>query len=849
MAFADDDGNESPGNDAPKDNAQQQIEKLAKAKARELGHAKATFNHLLYALIKKDPQEIDSLLNPKLRSSTLLNMVEKDLRQRPKSADSDAGEVDFSVEASRALKRAEVISGKNWSSDKIFAPELLHAMLETGKVEMEERSPTLDYVRMILSNHTALDAGVECRKLIDQFAAARGEKKSQQKQLTAGKSGPNNGESAMPKAAYIIPLKKDSLLAEFATNMNEKMEHANRAPVVGRENEIDEVIRILARSTKNNPALIGEAGVGKTAVIEGLVQRINAGDVPEFMKTKNILQLDLSLIVAGTKYRGQFEERLKNIMKELLELKDAIVFVDEIHTLMGAGAAEGSLDASNILKPALSRGEITVIGATTPKEFKKSIEKDKAMERRFQAVKVQEPDKKTAKLMVRAHKERLENFHGVTMPDEILDACAEMSSRYFTNDSNKQPDKGVTLADDVAVLVKLDEERSDKTVTLADVETIVAKKINRPVGTISQNNLATLKNLPGKLAEKLYNQSPAIDSVARALKRSHTGMASPRRPIGSFLFLGQTGVGKTELARLLADDMFQGEESIIRFDMSEFGEKHSVSKLIGAPPGYVGYEEGGKLTDRVKRAPYSVVLFDEIEKAHPDVADIFLQVLDNGRLTDGQGETVDFSNTIIIMTSNAITSANVMKNRGFGKSTAVESEKANKAAIIKLLQEKNFKPEFINRLSDVVTFNPLPKDVMHLVVQNEIRKIKEEYDGLKVVTIEPSPEVIPWLVEQGWEQDGKMGARPYRRLIETKLGDEFADAVADGKLRQGVPTTAKITVKPDQSGLSFEYNEAAAGDPVSASASFDAKADGLLDKPAVNDQGSAEGPAKPAVGG
>ena len=873
MAFADDDENENPGNDAPKDSVQQQIEKLAEAKARALGHATVTFTHLLYALLKKDPQEIDSLLKPWPRLKTLPTIVEKDLIRRPKTLESADSPIELSAEAAQVLRRAQVLSKKNWGSDRIFAAELLYAMLERGKfgevpppkagqdpkewekirdAAMSEQSPTIAYIRGILSSNTydEATAKAECRKLIDQFAAARGEKKSQ-KQITAGKSGQNNGESAMPnKSAHIIPLGEDSLLAKFATNLNDKMQHSNHAPVVGRDREVEEVIRILARSNKNNPVLIGEPGVGKTAIVEGLVERINAGDVPEFLQDQNVFMLDLSLLVAGTKYRGEFEERLKTIMKELQDLKgEAIVFIDEIHTMMGAGSASGSLDAANILKPALSRGELTVIGATTPKEFKKSIEKDKAMERRLQAVNVPEPDKKTAKLMVRAHKERLENFHGVTMGDEIFDACTEMSSRYFTNDSNKQPDKGITLADDVAVLVKLAKDRTDKTVTLADVETIVAKKINRPVGTISQNNLATLKNLPQKLGEKLFNQSAAIDSVARALKRSHTGMASPKRPIGSFLFLGQTGVGKTELARLLADDMFQGEESIIRFDMSEFGEKHSVSKLIGAPPGYVGYEEGGLLTDKVKRAPYSVVLFDEIEKAHPDVADIFLQVLDSGRLTDGQGETVDFSNTIIIMTSNAITSANVMKNKGFGESTAVESEKANKAAIIKLLQEKNFKPEFINRLSDVVTFNPLPKDVMHMVVQNEIRKIKEEYDGLKVVTIDPTPEVIPWLVEQGWEQDGKMGARPYRRLVETKLGDEFADAVADGRLRQGVPTTAKVSVKPDNSGLSFEYNEAAAGAPVAASASFDAQVDGLLDKAPVNDPGSAERPGKPAVGG
>src|SRR5881409_2902048 len=501
--------------------------------------------------------------------------------------------------------------------------------------------------------------------------------------------------------------RESSLLSEFSRDLTQAAMDSQLDPLVGREGELERVVQILCRRTKNNPVLIGEPGVGKTAIVEGLAQRIADGEVPSFLADKRILALDLSLIVAGTKYRGQFEEQLKTIMKELMESQNAVIFIDELHTLVGAGSAEGSLDAANILKPALSRGEIQCIGATTPGEYRKSIEKDRSLERRFQAVKVPPPSEKDAIRILFGIKERYEKFHAVAYTDEAVESAVYTSSRFIPD--RYLPDKAIDLIDEAGARVKLrqttlptelaeiqkrikfivhrmenaianhefekarfysDEERKERenmrqlrekynldessagVVTKDDIEDVVARWTGVPMTSIKEEEIAKLIRIEEELHKRVISQEKAISALARAIRRSRAGLKASNRPAGSFLFLGPTGVGKTEVARALAAFLFGSEKSLIRFDMSEFMEKHSVSKLIGSPPGYVGYEEGGQLTERVKRNPYSIILLDEIEKAHPDVYNILLQVFEDGQLTDGLGNTVDFKNTIVIMTSN-----------------------------------------------------------------------------------------------------------------------------------------------------------------------------------------------------
>ena len=558
--------------------------------------------------------------------------------------------------------------------------------------------------------------------------------------------------------------KESSLLSEFSRDLTQAAMDGLLDPLVGRDYELERVVQILCRRTKNNPVLIGEPGVGKTAIVEGLAQRIADGDVPSFLSEKRILALDLSLIVAGTKYRGQFEERLKTIMKELMENQNAIIFIDELHTLVGAGSAEGSLDAANILKPALSRGEIQCIGATTPSEYRKSIEKDRSLERRFQAVKVPPPDEKDAIRILFGIKERYEKFHAVAYTDEAIENAVYTSTRFIPD--RFLPDKAIDLIDEAGARVKLrqttlptevaeiekrikyivhrmenaianqefekarfysDEERKERenrrlmrekynldeastgVVTKDDIEDVVARWTGVPMTAIREEEVAKLLRIEEELHRRVISQEKAISALARAIRRSRAGLKSPKRPAGSFLFLGPTGVGKTEVARALAEFLFGSEKSLIRFDMSEFMEKHSVSKLIGSPPGYVGYEEGGQLTERVKRAPYSVILLDEIEKAHPDVYNILLQVFEDGQLTDGLGNTVDFKNTIIIMTSNL--GARFLEKRspmGFSAPNSGLPAKVEDQVMAEV--KKAFNPEFLNRLDETILFTSLSDD-------------------------------------------------------------------------------------------------------------------------------------------
>jgi ATP-dependent Clp protease ATP-binding subunit ClpC len=617
-------------------------------------------------------------------------------------------------------------------------------------------------------------------------------------------------------------------LAEYARDLTAMAHSAQFDPLIGREKEVERIIQILSRRTKNNPILLGEPGVGKTAIVEGLAQRIVDGNVPLFIANKRILSLDLSLIVAGTKYRGQFEERLKGIIKELKENTDIIIFIDEIHSLIGAGSAEGSLDAANILKPALSRGEISCVGATTIREYRRYIEKDRSLLRRFQAINVAPPNELETLQILEGVKERYENFHKVKYSDTAIRSAVYQSNRYITD--RFFPDKAIDIIDEAGAKVKLrrvadtqnlrrieSEIRSivkemkkaisDKDfekavflrereielkeeverfkqereavgeemmeVTKKDIEEIISSWTDIPVTSIEADEAAKLINMEDSLMRRVVGQDKAIRAISRAIRRSRLGVASPNRPMGSFIFLGSSGVGKTEVARRLAEFLFGSQRHLIRFDMSEYMEKHAVSKLIGSPPGYVGHEEGGQLTERVRRNPYSVVLLDEIEKAHPDIANILLQILEDGILTDSLGNQVDFRNTLIIMTSNLGTRFLTTKGHmGFREQSSEGDQKSAEAMIHQELK-KEFSPEFINRIDDIIIFNPL--------TQNELRAIcRLLVDDVNIalvpkgVQIAIDDSVIDWLLSRA-EEESNSGARPLRRAIQRYIEDELSE--------------------------------------------------------------------------
>ncbi|HEX9163741.1 MAG TPA: ATP-dependent Clp protease ATP-binding subunit, partial [Thermoanaerobaculia bacterium] len=638
-------------------------------------------------------------------------------------------------------------------------------------------------------------------------------------------------------------------LAEYARDLTAMAHQAQFDPLIGREKEVERIIQILSRRTKNNPILLGEPGVGKTAIVEGLAQRIVDGNVPLFIANKRILSLDLSLIVAGTKYRGQFEERLKGIIKELKENQDIIIFIDEIHSLIGAGSAEGSLDAANILKPALSRGEISCIGATTIREYRRYIEKDRSLLRRFQAINVAPPSEDETLQILEGVKERYEAFHKVKYSDTAIRSAVYQSNRYITD--RFFPDKAIDILDEAGAKVKLrrvadtqnlrrleSEIRSivkemkkaisDKDfekavflrereielkdeierfkaeresvgeetmeVTKKDVEEIISSWTDIPVTSIEADEAAKLINMEEILMRRIVGQDKAIKAISRAIRRSRLGVASPNRPMGSFIFLGSSGVGKTEVARRLAEFLFGSQKHLIRFDMSEYMEKHAVSKLIGSPPGYVGHEEGGQLTERVRRNPYSVVLLDEIEKAHPDIANILLQILEDGILTDSLGNQVDFRNTLIIMTSNLGTRFLTTKGHvGFREKSSEQDQKSAEAMIHTELK-KEFSPEFINRIDDVIVFNPLTQtelrqicrllidDVNHAIVQKNVR-----------ISIDDS--VVDWLLKRA-EEEANSGARPLRRAISRYIEDELSEFM----IRQGenVPEKVEFTMHGEE---------------------------------------------------
>ena len=666
------------------------------------------------------------------------------------------------------------------------------------------------------------------------------------------------GKAAEAKAASTAAREdnsgKNKTLKEFTRDLTADARAGKLDPVIGRDEEIQRVIQILSRRTKNNPCLIGEPGVGKTAIAEGLARKIVMGDVPDDLLDKKILSLDLSGMVAGTKYRGEFEERIKKALEEVKKSGDVILFIDELHTIVGAGSAEGAVDAANIIKPALGRGEIRVIGATTLNEYRKYIEKDAALERRFQPVTVGEPRQEAALEILEGLREKYEQHHKLTITDEALEAAVSLSARYIND--RFLPDKAIDLMDEAASRVRMETEeispelksleekiaaltkdkeaaiakqdyetaaklrdieknyqdqidmerdkrrkntQQHRPVTAEDIAVVVSGWTGIPVTRLTEDEGQRLLHMEDTLHQRVVGQDEAVQAVARAIRRGRVGLKDPKRPIGSFLFLGPTGVGKTELCKSLAEAMFGDENAMIRIDMSEYMERHTVSRLIGSPPGYVGHDEGGQLTEKVRRKPYSVVLFDEIEKAHEDVWNVLLQILDDGRITDSQGRTVDFKNTVIVMTSNigakALTAAGAKLGFNTEEHRDPDAEQAFARAKETVMAElrQTFRPEFLNRIDDIIVFRALTQADIQEVARRMLRTVSARMETMGI-HLDASDEAVAELAKEGF--DPKYGARPLRRAIQSKVEDAVAEKMLDGTLQNG--DTARLTVENDQ---------------------------------------------------
>jgi ATP-dependent Clp protease ATP-binding subunit ClpC len=771
---------------------------FARYEASQLGSISIETEHLLLGLIREGKGLTSRLFS---RSHISLESIRKEIEGRTifREKVSTSVEIPFSTETKRVLQQA---------SEE--ADRLLHNYIGTEHLLLgllrEERS----VASSILS-----EKGMRLNSVREDVVQLLNEKTT------------------------LSRVKETPLLAEFSRDLSDSAMKNELDPLVGRTVELERVQQVLCRRTKNNAVLIGEPGVGKTAIVEGLAQRVASGDVPHFLADKRILALDISLIVAGTKYRGQFEERLKAIMKELAESPNIIVFIDELHTLVGAGSAEGSLDAANILKPALSRGEIRCIGATTPAEYRKYIEKDRSLERRFQAVAVEPPNESETLLILDGVKDRYETFHHVKYTAEAMHAAVFQSSRYITD--RFLPDKAIDLVDEAGARAKLreagsSEELSDinKSIRVAveqmenataqkdyeraqffreqealarenlqfirekfdvnsgiqnveveksDIDEVVSKWTGVPATSLNQDESIKLLNMETELHARVISQNRAVSALARAIRRSRSGIKSPDRPVGSFVFLGPTGVGKTELARALTNFLFGSDKALIRFDMSEYMEKHSVSKLIGSPPGYVGHEEGGQLTEKVKRHPYSVVLLDEVEKAHPDLFNILLQVFEDGHLTDGLGNRIDFKNTIVIMTSN-IGARYIQKRAGMGFQSG-DTQDVQRSVSEMVLGEvkRTFNPEFINRVDEIIVFEALSDEDLRKITRMLVVQLNENLSN-RGIRISIAAEVVDWIVGMTC-QDRSYGARPLRRAIQRYVEDPLSDELIRGNLESG----------------------------------------------------------------
>ena len=757
--------------------------------------------------------------------------------------------LDITVERVRAQVVRIVGSGEEVTSGQIPFTPRAKKVLELALREALSLGHNYIGTEHILLGLVRENEGVAARILLDFDADSEKIRNEVIRMLSGPGSRQRSGGGQAGAAGAAGEGKKSSkLLDQFGRNLTKLASEGKLDPVVGRETEIERIMQILSRRTKNNPVLVGEPGVGKTAVVEGLAQRITNSDVPELLKGKQIYTLDLAALVAGSKYRGEFEERLKKVMKEITQRGDIILFIDELHNLVGAGAAEGAIDAASILKPALARGELQTIGATTLEEYRKYLERDSALERRFQQIRVEQPSTEETVQILTGLRDRYEQHHKVNITDEALAAAADLADRYISD--RFLPDKAIDLIDEAASRMriksmtsppvfreledKIEETRRAKEAAieaqefekaaglrdderrltqnkreLADqweagdtserpsigeeeIADIVSMWTGIPVFKLTEAETAKLMRMEEELHKRVIGQHPALEVVSKAIRRSRAGLKDPKRPTGSFIFLGPSGVGKTELARTLAEFLFGDEETMVRIDMSEYMEKHAVSRLVGSPPGYIGYDEGGQLTEAVRRKPYSVLLLDEIEKAHPDVFNILLQILEDGRLTDAQGRTVDFRHCIVIMTSN-IGASEIARNTplGFAVSddeTGITYDDMKNRIMGEL--KKVFRPEFLNRIDEVIVFHKLSKEQIKEIVELLLRRIRESM-AERELQLELSEEAKDLLVDKGW--DPAMGARPLRRAIQRYIEDPLADFV----LRAQVPPGSTVLVEPN----------------------------------------------------
>ena len=791
--------------------------------AMELGHNYIGTEHLLYGLVEEGTGVASKVLqNQGLTSESVKQAIEEIVGVGEEIE--DANEISFTPRSKRVIENA-FLEARRLGTEYIGTEHLLIGIMKEGDC---------------VATRIMLEENVNPQGLYNELVKVLSEE------------GEENSESAnsSSKGSY----NSTPTLNQYGSDLTKQAREGKLDPVIGRKNEIQRVIQILSRRTKNNPCLIGEPGVGKTAVVEGLAEKIVAGDVPELLKNKRVVSIDIASMIAGAKYRGDFEERIKKALKEVKKAGDVILFIDEIHTIVGAGSAEGAVDAANILKPLLARGEIQLIGATTLKEYRKYIEKDAALERRFSPVTVNEPTEDETVQILYGLRDKYEAHHNVKITDEAINAAVELSSRYIND--RYLPDKAIDLIDEAASKVRMssytepdsfkdmkdeiekldkekeeairvqdfekaakirDKENSKKkeledskkswetkkskevpTLKEEDIANVISSWTGIPVTKVSESENEKLKNLEENLHKRVIGQDEAVSAVAKAIKRSRMGLKDPNKPIGSFLFLGPTGVGKTELSKALAENLFGSEDALIRIDMSEYMEPHSVAKLIGSPPGYVGYDEAGQLTEKVRRKPYSVILFDEIEKAHPDVMNMLLQVLDDGRLTDSQGRTVNFKNTVIIMTSNVgaklITDK---KTLGFTESKSGDDKESEEKEYKDIKKEvmaelkKEFKPEFLNRIDEIIVFHKLEdsqiRKIVDILIDNVGKLLKEQ--GIKLTIDEKAKDLV---AKKG--TDKTYGARPLKRAIQTMIEDKIAEAMLDGKIKK----EAKVTAKDDE---------------------------------------------------
>jgi ATP-dependent Clp protease ATP-binding subunit ClpC len=784
---------------------------LARYEASQQGSKVIGSEHLLLGLLKEGEDTTRELFT---RANVSMDLLQAELEKRGPTREklSTSVEIPFSDETKKALQYAEE-----------EAERLMHPHIGTEH---------------ILLGLLRLESSVAGRML-----AERGMR------LFAVREDAVNiyKRRALPKKRKETPF-----LNEFSRDLSEMAERRVFDPLIGREAELERVIQVLSRRRKNNPVLLGEPGVGKTAIVEGLATRIVDGEVPPSLLNKRLLALDLSLVVAGTKYRGQFEERLKGIITELTNSDDVIIFIDEIHSLIGAGSAEGSLDAANILKPTLSRGEVQCIGSTTPRDYHKYIEKDRALVRRFQPITIRPPSENETFDILEGIKERYERFHGVRFAREAILSAVYQSNRYITD--RFLPDKAIDVLDEAGARVKLaksttyaDSKRIERQlkdavdgmknalarkdfdeavafhdsevtlrrrhedlkqryenesnkiidVTKEDVEEVIARWTGIPIQSVQEEEADKLLNMESYLHERIVGQEEAISALSRAIRRSRAGLSNPNRPIGSFVFLGPTGVGKTEVARTLAEFLFGSERALVRFDMSEYMEKHAIAKMIGSPPGYVGHEEGGQMTERIKRQPYSVILLDEIEKAHPDILNILLQVLEDGMITDAYGQAVDFKNTLVIMTSN-IGSSHIARSAGKLGFQASDTEKAFKDRRELVMNEvkRTLSPEFINRIDEIIVFDALTEDQLRDIARIMIRRLNESLEE-RNIRLEVTDEACAWLVDTTC-QDRSYGARPLRRAIQRHIEDALSESLIQGRFQEG-----QIEVYLDGESLNF----------------------------------------------